>query len=72
MSLSRRSAIRDAVLLAFGMAIGKFDTLRAENGLLTCDLNQFATIVFTYRGKTVRVPISQVFEALASAEGAAK
>jgi hypothetical protein len=48
-----------------GMALGKLDALKAQGGQLTCDLNQWRAIVFKYRGKTVVVPMSQVFEALA-------
>lgn len=61
----RRAAIRRAVLLAVGIALGKLDALKAEGGQLTVDLNQWAYVVFKYRGKTVNVPVSEIFSAVA-------
>lgn len=63
--MNRRTAVKHASLLAFGMALGKMDALKAEGGELTVDLNQWGTIVFKHRGRTVRVPVSEVFAALA-------
>lgn len=60
----RRKALRHAVLLAFGMVLGKFTALRAQGGRLTVDLNQWDVIVFTYKKKTLTIPMSEVFEAL--------
>lgn len=62
--MTRRLAVRNGVLLAFGMALGKLDTLKAQGGQLTCDLDQWSTIVFTHRGKRVTVPVAEVFKAM--------
>jgi len=79
--MTRRQAVKRATMLAFGMALGKLDALKAEQipnrprqdtegtngrGQLTCDLNQWATIVFKHKGKTITVPVSEVFASLAS------
>lgn len=64
--MNRRDSIRFGVLFAFGLALGKMDTLKASDGLLTCDLNQWRTIRFTYKGKTINVPVADVMRALES------
>jgi methyl coenzyme M reductase subunit C len=63
--MTRRQATRQAVLFAFGMALGKLDSLKAEGGQLTCDLNQWSTIVFKHGKKTITIPVAEVFAALA-------
>jgi hypothetical protein len=63
--MNRRTATKQAVLFAIGCALGKMDTLKAEGGQLTCDLNQWSHVVFTFKGKTIRVPVAEVFAALA-------
>lgn len=62
--MTRRTAVRNGVLLAFGMALGKLDTLKAEGGQLTCNLDQWSTIVFMHHGKRVTVPVAEVFKAM--------
>lgn len=62
--MTRRGAIRQTVLFAMGMALGKMDVVKAQGGQLTVNLDQWHEIVFTYRGKTVRVPVSEVFKSL--------
>ena len=74
--LTRRQSLKRATLFAFAMALGKLDALKAvdmaeseegragSNGELTADLNQWAAVVFKYRGKTVRVPMVEVFASL--------
>lgn len=68
--IKRRAALRRSVLLALGMALGNLDALKAQGGQLTVDLNQWQEIVFKHRGKTLRVPVAEVFEALAAERGA--
>lgn len=62
--MTRRAAIRQAVLLGMGMALGKMDSLKAQGGTLTVDLDQWAQIVFTHRGKRCVVPVAEVFKCL--------
>jgi hypothetical protein len=62
--MNRRSAIRNASLLAFGMALGKLDALKANGGQLTVDLGQWEHVVFTLHKKTISVPVAEVFRAL--------
>lgn len=62
--MTRRCAIRHGVLLAFGMALGKMDALKASGGLLTVDLDQWGTIVFKHKGKTINVAVAEVFKAM--------
>jgi len=61
---SRRQFAGRAALFAMGMALGKLDTLKAEGGQLTCDLNQWREVVFKYRGETLRWTTKEIFEAL--------
>jgi hypothetical protein len=65
--MTRRMAVRQAALLAFGMALGKMDALKAEGGLLTVDLDQWGHIQFKHKGKTISVPVSEIFAALSEA-----
>lgn len=62
--MTRRQSIRRGMLLAMGMALGKMDALKATGGQLTCDLDQWGTIVFKYRGQTETIPVGEVFAAL--------
>lgn len=62
--MNRRDSLRHAVLLATGMALGKLDALSANGGQLTCDLNQWSHVVFKLKGKTVTIPVAEVFAAL--------
>lgn len=64
--MTRRKAIQNGVLMALGMALGKMDVVKANAaGQLTVPLDQWGAIVFQYRGKTVTVPVSEVFAAMA-------
>ncbi len=62
--MTRRQSVRFGTLFAMGLALGKLDALKAAGGQLTCDLNQWQTVVFKYRGRTVTVPVSEVFKCL--------
>lgn len=62
--MTRRQSIRQAILLAIGMALGKYDSLQAAGGMLTVDLNQWGTVVFKLQGKTVVVGVQEIFDAL--------
>ena len=62
--MTRRQTIRQGILLAVGMACGKLDALSASEGQLTVDLGQWRHVVFTLKGKTIRVPVAEVFAAL--------
>lgn len=64
--MNRRSAVRQATLLVFGMALGKMDVLKASAGQLTVDLDQWGCVVFKHHGKTISVPVSEIFDALAA------
>ena len=63
---------RRAVLLAFGAAMGKFNVLKASaqsgqsdsRALLIVDLGQWRGLQFKHKGKSVIVPVSEVFDAL--------
>lgn len=68
--MNRRTMIRTGTLFAIGMALGKMDSLSAAGGQLTCDLSQWSHVVFKYKGKTVTVPVSEVFAAVSSVGGA--
>jgi hypothetical protein len=57
-------SIRYGVLFAMAMALGKMDTLKASGGQLTCPLDQWDHVTFTYRGKTVTMTVAEVFAAL--------
>lgn len=62
--MTRRQAVRRATLLAFGMALGKLDALKASGGQLTVDLDQWAEVVFKHQGKTVEVSAAEIFNEL--------
>lgn len=62
--MTRRQAVKRATLLAFGMALGKYDVLDAQGGTLTVDLNQWGTIVFTHKQQTIRAPVAEIFASL--------
>lgn len=77
---NRRQAIRFAVSTAFAMALGKYDALAqgptkrapdAASGVLTVDLNQWSHVTFKLGGKTIRIPMAEVFEALQEGPGGA-
>lgn len=59
-----KATTRRAFLFAIGMALGKLDALKAEGGQLTCDLNQWSHVVFKHKGKTITIPVADVFAAL--------
>ena len=62
--MNRRQAIRQSVLTSFAIALGKYDALAQDGGQLTVDLNQWGSVVFQYRGESVRIPMKDVFKAL--------
>lgn len=62
--MTRRQTLRQATLFAIGMALGKMDSLKAEGGQLTVDLNQWGSVVFKHKGRTVTVPVAEIFDAL--------
>ena len=62
--MRRRPALRRALLLAFGMALGKLDVLKAQHGELRVPLDQWEHIIFEHRGKRVVVSVAGVFDAL--------
>lgn len=63
--MTRRTATRQAVMLMFGMTLGKMDVLDASGGQLTCDLGQWSHIVFKHKGRVISVPVAEVFAVLA-------
>lgn len=62
--MNRRHAIRQASMLAFGMALGKLDTLKAQGGQLTVDLGEWDHVTFKLGKRIIRVPVAEVFQAL--------
>ena len=64
--MTRRASIRRAVLIMLGMALGKLDALQASGGVLSCNLDQWDHITFTYKKREISVPVSEVFAALQS------
>jgi hypothetical protein len=62
--LKRRLAIKHAGMLAFGMCLGKMDSLKAAGGQLTVNLDQWSHVTFSHKGKTVVVSVAEIFEAL--------
>lgn len=68
MKLTRRTAIRRAMLLASGIIMGQMTSAKAEAAQLTVDLGMWAGVTFKYRGKSVTVPVADIFEALKGTE----
>ena len=71
--MNRRDAVRRAVLVAFGMVMGKFDALKAttvsagprqSQAALTVDLNQWGALIFSYQGKKLTISSAEIFESL--------
>lgn len=62
--LGRRDAVKASILLAFGMALGKLDALKADGGLLTVDLNQWSRIRFKLGKEQIDISVREAFEAL--------
>ena len=54
---TRRDVVRRSFLFAMCLALGKLDALKASGGQLTVDLNQWATVVVQYRGRTIHIPV---------------
>lgn len=68
MKLTRRTAIRRAMLLSSGMLMGQMTLAKAQGTQLTVDLGQWSQVVFKYRGKSTAVPVGEIFEALKATE----
>ena len=72
--MTRRATIRRAVLVAFGMVMGKFDALKAASvpaqgprqsqAALTVDLDQWGALVFTHKGKKLTISSAEIFQSL--------
>ncbi len=62
--MTRRDSIRSVVFTAVGILIGRFESVQAAPGTLVIDLDQWQTITFKHRGKTLAVSMSEAFEAL--------
>lgn len=63
--MTRRHAIRTGTLFAMALALGKMDVLKAApGGQLTCPLDQWDHVTFTYRGRTITVSVSEIFDSL--------
>lgn len=67
--MTRRQSIRQAVLLAIGMALGKLDSLQASGGELRVPLDSWQRIVFEYNGKRIAVSVADVFNSLEDTNG---
>lgn len=68
MNLTRRTAIRRAMLLASGVLMGQLTSAKAEGAQLSIDLGMWAGVTFKYRGKTTTIPVADIFEALKASE----
>ena len=71
--MTRRATIRRAVLVAFGMVMGKFDALKAmtipagprqSQAALTVDLDQWSALIFSHKGKTLTISSAEIFTSL--------
>ena len=71
--MTRRQTIRRAVLVAFGMVMGKFDALKAmtipagprqSQAALTVDLDQWGALIFSHKGKVVTITSAEIFHSL--------
>ena len=71
--MTRRATIRRAVLVAFGMVMGKFDALKAttipagprqSQAALTVDLDQWGALIFSHKGKVVTITSAEIFDSL--------
>lgn len=68
----RRAALRRAVLMTFGIVLGKYDALaasqpevvRGSKAPLVVDLDLWHSIEFKHKGRKVSVPVAEVFAAL--------
>lgn len=69
--MTRRQTIRSGVLFAVACALGKYDALAQEGGMLTIDLGQWSKVVFTLKGKRVEIPVAEVFASLTETGAAA-
>ncbi len=71
--MTRRASIRFAMFTAIGMVIGKYNSVEAKEGtgLLTCNLDLFRTIRFTHKGKTINIPVEEIFAAISAGTGVA-
>jgi len=65
--MRRRTAIKQATLLAFGMALGKLDSLKAQGGVLTVDLGQWRHVAFSLHGKKIEIRTEDIFKSLEEA-----
>ena len=71
MALTRRQILVQGILTAFGMALGKYDALAQDGGLLRVPLGQWEWLVFEYRGRRVAIKTDEVFAALEESYGSA-
>lgn len=62
--MTRRHAIRHAMLTATAMCLGKMDLLKAEGGLLTVPLDAWQHVVFVRRGQRISISVDEIFAAL--------
>jgi hypothetical protein len=68
--MTRRQALRNAMLCAVGMTLGKFDAvIEAKSGLLTVNFSEWRTVVFTLGKRQVVVPVAEIFKALEEGRG---
>ena len=58
---------REALLATFGIPMGQFDALKPGPGIsLRVPLDQWHAVTFQYRGKEVRIPVAEIFAAIAA------
>lgn len=62
--MHRRDAVKRGVFFAVAMALGKMDLLKAEGGQLTVPLDAWDHVVFIRKGRQIRIPVDEIFNAL--------
>ena len=64
--MTRREAVRQAAALAFGSLLARPEGVKAfpRRASLTVDLDQWVGVTFKLKGRTVTVPVEEIFDAL--------
>lgn len=63
--MNRRDAVKKATLLAIGVSLARpANAEPLKNAVLTVDLDQWSQVVFKHKGKTIYVPVREIFDSL--------
>ena len=63
--MTRNQVIRLGVFTMMGIGLGKYDALAQRDGALSVNLSQWSFILFEFEGQMVKVPVKDVFAAIA-------